>query len=72
MAKSNKIIFCVFMLINTSLYAENTTNLEEKNFFCCSIYDLYKTNSLGNEGESNVKKFSKVNKSAKNPKNFKK
>ena len=30
MAKSNKIIFCVFMLINTSLYAENTTNLEEK------------------------------------------
>jgi len=68
MAKSNKIIFCVFMLINTSLYAENTTNLEEKNFFCCSIYDLYKTNSLGNEGESNVKNSPKVNKSAKTPK----
>ncbi len=68
MAKSNKIIFCVFMLINTSLYAENTTNLEEKNFFCCSIYDLYKTNSLGNEGASNVKNSPKVNKPTKIPK----
>ena len=47
-----KIIFCIFMLINSSLYAENTKNIEDKNFFCCSIYDLYKTHSF-NENDKN-------------------
>ncbi len=40
------------MLINSSLYAENTKNIEDKNFFCCSIYDLYKTHSF-NENDKN-------------------
>ena len=29
MKNSNKIIICVFMLINSSLYAENTGNIED-------------------------------------------
>jgi hypothetical protein len=45
MKNSSKIIICLFLLLNSRLYAENIDNLEEKSFFCCSIYDLYKTDS---------------------------
>ena len=45
MKNSIKIIICLFLLLNSRLYAENIDNLEEKSFFCCSIYDLYKTDS---------------------------
>ena len=45
MKNSSKIIIYLFLLLNSRLYAENIDNLEEKSFFCCSIYDLYKTDS---------------------------
>ena len=45
MKNSSKIIICLFLLLNSRLYAENIDNLEEKSFFCCSVYDLYKTDS---------------------------
>ena len=45
MINSNKIILCVFLILNSSAYADEANNLEEKSFFCCSINDLYKTDS---------------------------
>ena len=52
MKNSIKIIFCVFVLLNSSSYAENTDKLEERDFFCCSIYDLYKTDSTKNNNKT--------------------
>ena len=52
MKNSIKIIFCVFVLLNSSSYAKNTDKFEERDFFCCSIYDLYKTNSTKNNNKT--------------------
>ena len=52
MKNSIKIIFCVFVLLNSSSYAENTDKFEERDFFCCSIYDLYKTSSTINNNKT--------------------
>ena len=71
MKNSNKIIICVFMLINSSLYAENTGNIEDKNFFCCSIYDLYKTHSLKENSKISTNKVSTLESSLKFSENIK-
>ena len=52
MKNSIKIIFCVFALLNSSSYAENTDKFEGRDFFCCSIYDLYKTDSTKNSNKT--------------------
>ena len=51
MKNSIKIIFCVFVLLNSSSYAENTDKFEGRDFFCCSIYDLYKADSTKNNNK---------------------
>ena len=71
MKNSNKIIICVFMLINSSLYAENTGNIEDKNFFCCSIYDLYKTHSFEENSKISTNKVSSLESSLKFVENIK-
>ena len=71
MKNSNKIIICAFMLINSSLYAENAGNIEDKNFFCCSIYDLYKTHSFEENSKISTNKVSSLESSLKFGKNIK-
>jgi len=71
MKNSNKIIICAFMLINSSLYAENARNIEDKNFFCCSIYDLYKTHSFEENSKISTNKVSSLESSLKFGKNIK-
>ena len=71
MKNSSKIIICVFMLINSSLYAENTGNIEDKNFFCCSIYDLYKTHSFEENSKISTNKVSSLESSLKFVENIK-
>ena len=57
MKNSIKIIFFVFVLLNSSSYAENTDKFEGRDFFCCSIYDLYKTDSTKNNNNKIKKKI---------------
>lgn len=45
MKKIIKIIICILALFSNKVFAEKLDNPEDTSFFCCSVYDLYKTST---------------------------